>query len=136
MRLSTRAYASASVISFGEMRSYACYPSSELVGEGIRVLSGCTRDLSYGLALVAVHARCLSAIVGVRGCCGSGLSQQWVQQIHHSWLATSVDQRACQLPVLLRLIFLRGFVGRRIEEASHVCRLAMGLARAFDLCGG
>ena len=26
------------VISFGEMRSYACYPSSELVGEGISVL--------------------------------------------------------------------------------------------------
>ena len=46
MRWLTRAYASASVISFGEMRSYACYPSSELVGEGISVLLGCTRDLS------------------------------------------------------------------------------------------
>ena len=33
-------------------------------------------------------------------------------------------------------IFLRGFLGRRVEEASHVCRPAMGLARAFDLCGG
>ena len=38
MRLLARAYASASVISLGEMRSYACYPSSELVGEGISVL--------------------------------------------------------------------------------------------------
>ena len=46
------------------------------------------------------------------------------------------DQRACQLPVLLRPIFLRGLVGRRVEEASHVCRPAMGLARAFDLCSG
>ena len=45
-------------------------------------------------------------------------------------------QRAWQLLVLLRPIFLRGFVGRRVEEASHVCRPAMGLARAFDLCGG
>ena len=118
------------------MRSYACYPSSELVGEGISVFLGCTRDLSYGLASVAVHARCISAIVGMCGCCGSGLSQQWVQQIHRSWVATSVDQRACQLPMLLRPIFLRGLVGRRVEEASHVCRPAMGLARAFDLCGG
>ena len=38
MRLPTRASASAVVISFGKMRSYACYPSSELVGEGISVL--------------------------------------------------------------------------------------------------
>ena len=92
--------------SLGEMRSYACYPSSELVGEGISVLLGCTRDLSYGLASVAVRARCLSAIVGMCGCCGSGLSQQWVQQIHHSWEATSVDQRAWQLPVPLCLFSL------------------------------
>ena len=45
-------------------------------------------------------------------------------------------QRACQSLMLLRPIFLRGFVGRRVEEASHVCRPAMGLACASDLCGG
>ena len=45
-------------------------------------------------------------------------------------------QCACQSLVLLRPIFLRGLVGRRVEEASHVCRPAMGLVRAFDLCGG
>ena len=96
------------VISFGEMRSYACYPSSELVGEGISVSARLHSQpsLFYKLASVVVRARCFSACVGMCGCCGSGLSQQWVQQIHHSWEATTVDQRAWQLPVLLRLFSL------------------------------